>query len=77
MTYLTVWTGKRCHMNVHQVFFKKPCGKSYKEQLLLYCIMSLPLVTIIVFSTDIRITCQNNSINDGRLEKADSFAIGC
>ena len=21
MTYLTTWTGKRCHMNVHQVLF--------------------------------------------------------
>ena len=62
-------------MNVHQVFFKEPCGKSYKEQLLVYWIMSSPLVTTLVFSTDIRI-CQNNSINGGRLEKTDSSAIG-
>ena len=39
MTSFTVWTGKRCHMNVHQVFFQEPCGKSYKEQLLLHCIV--------------------------------------
>ena len=77
MTYLTVWTSKRCHMNVDQVFFKGPCGKSYKEQLLLYWIMSSPLVTNLVFPTYIRITCQINSINGGRLEKKDSFAIGC
>ena len=63
------------YMNVHQVFFKEPCGKSYKEQLLVYWIMWSTLVTTLVFSTDIRI-CRNNSINGGRLEKTDSFAIG-
>ena len=26
-------------MNVHQVFFQEPCGKSYKEQVLLHCIV--------------------------------------
>ena len=77
MTYFTLWTSKHRHMNVHQVFFQEPCGKSYKEQLLVYWIMSSPLVTTLVFPTDIRITCQINSINGGRLEKKDSFAIGC
>ena len=62
MTYLPVWTGKRCHMNVHHVFFREPYGKSYKELLVLYWI---------VFVTPDNYTCilHKYSINDGRLEK--------
>ena len=56
---------------------KDLAGNLIKKQLLLYWKMWLPLVTIILFSTDIQITYQINSINGGRLDETDSFTIGC
>ena len=53
MTYFTAWTGKRCHMNVRQVFFKEPCGKSDKKTTSVALYNVVTLVTILVFSTDI------------------------